>query len=218
MSDSDFDTALITAFFRTVGEDGWRRTTVAAAAHAAGLSLAEARARFPGRAAVLLRFGRLADQAALTGAMADGSVRDRLFDLLMRRFDALQAHRAGVLGLLRALPRDPPTALLLSCATNRSMRWMLQAAGVPATGLRGRVQVRGLVAIWLWVLRAWERDDTTDLSRTMAALDSALARGEQAAVWLCGAGRRAPREQTEAPEQAGGSVPQSEPPSDPPAD
>jgi hypothetical protein len=189
MDDADFDAALIAAFFRLVGDEGWRHATVAAAARAGELSLTQARAAFPTRAAVLLRFGGLADQAALTDATSDGTVRDRLFDLLMRRFDAMQAHRAGIVALLRALPRHPQTALLLSCATQRSMRWMLQAAGVEATGLRGRLEVRGLLAVWLWALRAWERDESTDLSGTMAALDSALTRAEQAAGWL-GGGRR----------------------------
>ena len=124
---------------------------------------------------ILVRFGRLADQAALADAAADGPVRDRLFDLLMRRIDTLQSHRAGVLALLRALPAEPPTALLLALATRRSMRWMLDAAGVPTAGVRGELRVRGLVAVWLWTIRAWRADETEDLAATMAALDAALA-------------------------------------------
>ncbi len=190
MDDAAFDTALIGAVFQQAAERGWHQVSLVEAARAAALPLAEVRARFPGRASVLLRFGRLADQAALTDAPAEGPVRDRLFDLLMRRFDALQAHRAGVIALLRALPRDPPTAMLLACATRRSMRWMLQAAGVGAAGLRGELRVRGLVGVWLWTLRAWERDDSADLSGTMAALDAALARAEQAASWIGRSGRQ----------------------------
>ena len=186
MSDIDFDSALIAAFFRLAAEQGWGRTNVAEAARAAALSLAEARTRFPGRAAVLRQFGRMADRAALAETSTEGTVRDKLFDLLMRRFDALQAHRAGVIALLRALPAEPPTALLLACATQRSMRWMLNVAGVSTAGLRGELRVRGLVAVWLWTLRAWERDDSADLSGTMAALDAALRRAGRVATWLGG--------------------------------
>jgi ubiquinone biosynthesis protein COQ9 len=186
MTDLQFDTALVTAAFRLAGEQGWSKVNVAVAARDAGLSLAEARERFPSRGAILLRFGRLADQAALTETATDGPVRDRLFDLLMRRFDLLQTHRAGVEALLRTLPTDPATALLLACATRRSMRWMLQAAGVTATGLRGDLQAKGLMAVWLWAVRAWERDHSDDLSGTMAAVDNALQRAEQAASWLHG--------------------------------
>ncbi len=192
MSNSEFDTALVTAAFRMAGEQGWRQVNVVAAAREGGLSLVEARERFPSRTAIILRFGRLADQAALLDAATEGSVRDRLFDLLMRRFDVMQTHRAGVKALLRFLPTHPPAALLLASATKRSMRWMLQTAGVSTSGLRGEVRLRGLLAVWLWGVRAWERDDSEDLSGTMAAIDAALQRAEQIASWLHGQGSTAP--------------------------
>ena len=84
MDDAEFDRALIAAAFQVAADQGWRRLNVAAAARAGGLPLPRARERFPGRAAILVRFGRLADQAALADAPSEGPVRDRLFDLLMR--------------------------------------------------------------------------------------------------------------------------------------
>src|SRR5579871_6183613 len=198
MDDGEFDRALIAAAFQVAAERGWRAASIAEAARAAGLPLPRARERFPGRAALLVRFGRHADQGALQEAATEGSPRDRLFDLLMRRIDALQAHRAGVLALLRALPSEPPTALLLALATRRSMRWMLNAAGIPTAGIGGELRVRGLIAVWLWTVRAWQRDETQDLSATMAALDTALQRAEQAADWL--GWRRRPPEPPAEPE------------------
>lgn len=197
MTDAEFDSALIAAAMHIAGERGWRNVTVAAAAREADLPLARARERFAGRDAILLRFGRMADQAVLDGASTEGSVREQLFELLMRRFDALQVHRPGIMALLRVLPFDPPMALLLTCATRRSMRWMLQAAGVPANGLRGELQVRVMVGIWLWGLRTWQQDDSEDLTATMAAVDTALSRAEQAAGWL--SGRRMVRPPAEEP-------------------
>jgi hypothetical protein len=135
-------------------------------------------------------------------------VRDRLFDLLMRRIDALQAHRGGVLALLRALPGEPPTALLLTLATRRSMRWMLEAVGIPTRGINGELRVKGLLAVWLWTIRAWRTDESEDLSATMAALDAALSRADRAAGWL---GWRAP--QAEPPSEA--SEPEAPPPEAP---
>ncbi|HEX4173096.1 MAG TPA: TetR family transcriptional regulator [Acetobacteraceae bacterium] len=206
MDDAAFDNALIAAAFQMVAERGWGRLSVAAAAHAAGLSLARARERFPNRAAILLRFGRLADQAALAEAPSDGTVRDKLFYLLMRRIDLLQAHRTGVLALLRDLPTQPATALLLAMANRRSMRWMLGAADVPTVGISGDLRVKGLLAVWLWTIRAWRTDESTDLSTTMAALDAALQRAERMAGWL-GWRRRPPPETP-----AGFTAPEEPPP------
>jgi AcrR family transcriptional regulator len=201
MDDSEFDKALISAAFDLAGRTGWSKLSVAAAATEAGLPLARARARFPGRHSVLLRFGVMADQAALVDTSPDSSTRDRIFDMLMQRIDVLQAHRDGLLALLRILPTDPPLALMLGIATRRSMRWILEAAEVPTRGLRGELRVRGLIAVWLWTVRAWRTDESVDLSATMAALDHALSRAEQAAGWLDG----------EAPRSEPSSGPDAEP-------
>jgi ubiquinone biosynthesis protein COQ9 len=184
MEDSAFDRALLVAAFTIAGRKSWRAVTVADAAREAGLPLPRARARAPSRTTLLLRFGVIADQAALEGADQSQPVRDRLFDSLMRRIDVLQSHRDGVVALLRDLPRDPPIALLLTLATERSMRWILEAAGVSTSGLRGRLRVRGLFGVWLWTVRAWQRDHSADLAGTMAALDQALRRAERAVQWL----------------------------------
>ena len=184
MTDPEFDVALITSAFALAAREGWAKVSVIGAARAGALPLEQARLRFSGPNAILLRFGQHADALALAEAADTGPTRERLFDLLMRRFDALQTQRAGVLALLHGLPTDPATALLLGSATAKSMGWMLEAAGVPTTGLSGFLATKGLVAVWLYALNAWQRDDSLDLSTTMAALDRALSRAEQAANWF----------------------------------
>jgi AcrR family transcriptional regulator len=180
----DFDQALIKGAFDLAARDGWPAVSVAGAAREAGVAMEEARVRFPSRGAILLKLGQAADRHALSDAMETGDTRERLFDMIMRRFDVLQQHRAGVLALLKALPAYPGEALLLSSATAASMAWMLEAAGASARGLAGSLRVQGLVAVWLYTLRAWQKDDSADLSGTMAALDRGLQRAVQAAGWF----------------------------------
>ena len=184
MDNTEFDAALISSAFALAAERGWSGVSVAQAARDAGLPLDRARRRFPGRCAVLLRFGSLADQAALTSAASEGSRRDRLFDILMRRIDFLQRHRAGVLALMDALPADPALALTLLAANLCSMGWMLEGADIASHGLHGRLRCKALLAVWLWTLRAWRSDESEDLSSVMAALDQALARAAAAEEWL----------------------------------
>jgi AcrR family transcriptional regulator len=181
MTDEEFDAALVSAAFAVGAEKGWRNVSTAAAAREAGLDLVRARTRLPGNAALLKKFGILADAYALTGALSEGSVKDRLFDILLRRFDFLQLHRAGVVALLRVLPLDAPLAAWLGNETLRSMGWILEGAGVSAAGLTGAVQKRGLAVVWGWGLRAWLKDESEDLSATMAAVDVALVRADQIA-------------------------------------
>ena len=197
--DQAFDEALIAAAFRLAATEGWRNLRIAAAARAAGLPLARARLRFPSRAVLLVRFGRMADAAALAEATEEEGIRERLFAMLMRRLDLFQANREGVLALLESLPFRPRTALLLAALTEVSMSWILGAAGAGTAGLAGKLRVKGLIAVWVWTLRAWQRDHTADLAPTMAALDAALARAERAAGWLASlpAPRPTPKAQPE---------------------
>ena len=178
MTDAAFDTALVNAAFALGAEKGWRHVTAAAAARHAGLDLAQARMAFPCTGDILKSFGRMADAAALKGVLADGSVRDILFDILLHRFDFLQTHRAGVLALMKAVPACPPLALALAELNLTSMGWLLEGAGVDATGLRGALKKRGLLLVWAYGMHAWARDESEDLSATMAAVDKALARAE----------------------------------------
>lgn len=180
----DLDQTLVTSAFALIAERGWQAFSIAEAARLADVDLASVRVRFPTRLSVLMAFGRLADQAALTGALTDGPVRDRIFDIVMRRIDTLQTHRDGVLALFEGLKRDPLTALALSSATLRSMAWMLDAVGVPVSGLRGPLRVKGMAALWLYTVRAWQTDTSEDLSATMAALDRGLDRAAQAEASL----------------------------------
>ncbi len=186
MDNREFDTALIDSAFSLAAEDGWSAVSVVAAARAAGLPLDRARRRFPCRGAVLCRFVSLVDQAALETELSGGTERERLFELLMRRIDFLQRRRTGVLAVMRALPAHPAAAAALAASSLGSMGWMLEAAGISARGLRGRIRKRGLLGVWLWTLRAWRHDESEDLSSVMATLDQALTRAGQIAGWFGG--------------------------------
>ena len=180
MNDTD-DDALIGALWRVIAAHGWAGLTMGRLAAESGASLSLLRGRFPSRLDTLLLHGRVVDQAVLAGTIAGqgGAARDRLFDVLMRRLDALQPHRAGILRFLKELPRDPGLAALLAPPLAQSMRWMLDAAEIEAdAGLR-RVLALGLVAVWLGTLRAWAEDESEDLGHSMAALDRLLDRAGQ---------------------------------------
>ena len=184
MTDSEFDAALVAAVFAQAGERGWARVSIVEAARSAALDLPRTRARFPTKLHVLIRFGSIADQAALVGATTDGPVKDRLFDIILRRFDVLQAHRAGVVAVLNAARFDPALGLILARLSTPSMAWLLEGAGIPAGGLRGLLRTKGLLAVWLYAVHAWTQDDSPDLSGTMTATDKALDRAAEFAGYL----------------------------------
>ena len=175
--------------------EGWRKASLGAIAQEAGVPLHEFYGEFRSRAAILSGLMARTDSAVLEGATADTeeSGRDRLFDVMMRRFDAMKPHRAALKAIARDLGTDPPAALCSAPAFLRSMAWMLEAAGLSSAGIRGRLHVRALGVLYLCVMRVFVDDDSDDLAKTMAALDRRLS---QAEPWLgLAAFRWGPREQ-----------------------
>src|SRR6516225_5714193 len=168
---------IIDAALALVATEGWRGTSLAAIATAAGLPILRVYRIFHSKQAILAGLFRRIDELVLTeppAAEADERPRDRLFDLLMRRFDALQPYKPALEVLRRELPSDPVTGLCAGVSLLRSMRWMLEAADIPTAGLRGALAVKLTAAAYLSTMRVWQRDDSPDLARTMAALDARL--------------------------------------------
>ena len=158
---------------------GWRNLSLADIASATGLSLAQLYAVFPSKLAVLDAFERRINEQTLTGEVdPEESIRDRLFDLVMRRLDALAPHKAAIRALFRDLPRDPAVALCTGPRFLNAMRWMAESAGVETGGVGGCLRVNGLAAVYLATLRAWLGDDSPDNTKTLAALDRALKQAE----------------------------------------
>lgn len=165
-------------------DKGWRDLALADIAEKAGLSIAELYALYPSKTAILAGYSRGIDAAVLagTGSPEEGELaKDRLFDLLMRRFDKLDAHKAGLVRVAEDTGRDPLSLICSLASLDRSMAAMLEAAGISTTGLRGVIRIKGLAAVYLAGLRAWFRDDSADKAKTMAALDRALGRAERMA-------------------------------------
>ena len=189
MSDTtaaDPEARLVAGLWRVVARHGWDGLTMLRVSAASGVSLAELRRRCPTPSVLLALHGRVVDRQVLEGTVPDtgDTPRERLFDVLMRRVDALQPHRRGVLRLLDEALTDPVLALALFSGLPRSMAWMLEAARIGTDGFAGALRANGLAAVWLYTLRAWARDNTEDLGPTMAALDRALDRAEQTARTL----------------------------------
>jgi len=171
---------ILVAAMDVAAERGWPSLGFADVASRAGVPLADVHRFFPTRPDLLAGVGRLADADVLSGPLPDPAdpPRDRLFEVLMARFDALAPFRHGLRAIVRDLPRDPLAATALAPHLGHSMRWMLEAARIDAGGLRGAALASGLSLLWLAVFRVWIDDETADLSRTMAALDARLRRAE----------------------------------------
>jgi AcrR family transcriptional regulator len=178
----------------------WEDVTLEAIALRADISLSGIREHFDGRLSILDAFAARIDRAVLDGLdadLAEEAPRERLFDVLFTRIEALRPHREAIANLLAAARRDPLLALALNGLAARSMAWMLTGAGISSQGLTGAMRAQALALQWRRVLGTFIRDDDVGLARTMAELDRRLRQAERAVIrferacrFIAGADRR----------------------------
>jgi hypothetical protein len=166
---------LATASFEDIG--------LAEVAGRAGIKLSELRGEFGSTLAILGAHIKDVDRAVLAGGdgdMAEETPRDRLFDVLMRRLEVLSPHKDAIRSIMRSARRNPGLALALNAMAVRSHKWMLEAAGIGASGPRGALRAQGAALMYARVMSVWIDDDEDSNDRAMAALDRGLA---SAARW-----------------------------------
>ncbi len=180
---SDIKVKIVETALELAEEQGWANTTLRDISEKSGISLSEIYTYAGHKDDILTLLGGIIDQKVLeTVSISEQYVtskRDRIFDILMDRYDILNDYRSGVIAILDSFMCDPKQAVISLPHICRSMNWMLEAVGIETSGIRGAIKVTGLAAIYVKVLiRVWKSDESKDMSKTMAALDKSLDKVE----------------------------------------
>ena len=177
---SKTDQKILAAATKLMATCPWPKLTLADIAREASLPIGSVYRIYPSRLAVLCALHREIDGVMLDGTEEEGSPRDRVFDLLMRRFDALAslkpAFKTGLGELRKGRLGTLEAAAVAALGLKRSMSRVLDAAGVSGSCLTIGLRAKILGTVYVAGFRVWLDDDSDDLARTMAALDKALTR------------------------------------------
>lgn len=122
---------------------------------------------------LLVRF--ISDQmAARVERDMRGEARERLFEVIMARFDALQDHRRPILKIVRESRKTlfHPCAFLQ--AEKEALAQMISLAQLETKRGQYLLLFAGLSFLYVAVFALWMRDETLDMSKTMAGLDRSL--------------------------------------------
>jgi len=117
---------------------------------------------------------------AVADIEAEAPNRDRLFDVIMARFDAMQDQRAAWVSILEADAQEPAASFARAARRLRTAAWALEAIGISTDSLKATARVMGLARRLRKIEALWLKDDA-DLSKTMAGLDQTLRESED---WL----------------------------------
>ena len=174
--------AVVGATMRLAADRPWNDIELSDIAREAGISLADLRDLFPSKGAILGGFSRMIDRKVLEGSsddLAGEPARERVFDVVMRRLDAMTPYKAALRRIAWALRSDPLSLAALNQAGLNSQRYMLASVGLSTEGPLGLLKLQGAVIVLSNTMETWFEDDDPLLARTMARLDRELRRGER---------------------------------------
>lgn len=174
--------AVVEATMRLAADRPWNDIELADIAREAGVSLADLRDLFPSKGAILGGFSRMIDRKVLEGSgddLAGEPARERVFDVVMRRLDAMTPYKRALRRIAYSLRFDPLAMAALNQAGLNSQRYMLASAGIATEGPLGLLKVQGAVIVLANTMESWFEDDDPVQARTMARLDRELRRGER---------------------------------------
>ncbi|MFO1035257.1 MAG: hypothetical protein U1E45_00300 [Geminicoccaceae bacterium] len=184
---------LLKLAFDIVGERGWSDFSFVELSRRAELPLTEIYAKFPNRAAVLETLGDRLDSAMLDldmDELNEMSPRERVFELTMRRLDAMAPFKPGLAQIGRC---SRGYELMKPAARNvrRAVSRLLDAAEAPMPAAVAAGARPVLTLIYSRVFNVWLKDDTPDLARTLSELDRRLQQAESLGRFLSRARPRA---------------------------
>lgn len=171
---------MIAAALSIASKGDWNNIELSDIAEKAGIPIEDVYERFDEKSDILASYDRSVNRHAIANSdlSDDLSCREKLFDLLMERFDILNENREALIAIMLSFKGDPKEAVLSFPHLGKSMSRLLEAAGISTNGLSGALRVTGLMGIYLYVVKTWKEDENADMAKTMAALDKALDKCE----------------------------------------
>lgn len=167
------------AALELAAETPWADLTLSAIARQAELDLSEFHG-LAGKDELAAYIDPYFDRAmSEEGVSSDESPRERLFDVIMLRFEAMEAFRPGLISLMKHRDRTPAQLLALPLARKRSADWALVSAGLDnRSGAPAGLKAVAIGYVIDKAERAWRRETSGDFALTMAALDKGLRDAE----------------------------------------
>lgn len=104
----------------------------------------------------------------------DLPLQEKLFDIIMCRFEVMETYKKSLKNIVFAIWRDPlsfPGGILSGL---HSMTLILEVVDVPVQGIKGKFNLNILSFFYLYALKFWFEDDTQDMAKTLTHVDKGL--------------------------------------------
>lgn len=184
-SREDFRPVIKRAAMDIAGREGWAAATPAAIAVETHLSVSDVTKAYADIWQVLQDV--MTDIAHSTEDTVRDYMtenwRDNLHEILMTRFDFAQEYRAALKTLPTFAARHPRHSAGMAKHLYESMQRMLELSGIEESHITPPA-IAAFTLIYVSLIDRWGKDDTADMSPTMAAIDKRLGWFERALPYI----------------------------------
>ena len=106
------------------------------------------------------------------------NVNDRIFEILMTRFEVLNIHRVAVIKIFDYLIKKPDMFIFFAPLMIDSLKNILELSESKSDGFFGKMKVEGFLIVYISIFLVWKKDKTKNLEKTMVAIDNHLKKAE----------------------------------------
>ena len=173
---------LIKKSFELVSEIGWENFNLKLLAEKNKFELDDIKTIFKTKSSVLKEFSIMIDEEVVNSInqndFIDNPVKDNLFEIIMMRFEKLKPYKNGILKILNSAKKNPLILKKVSRQLFSSLDFFLEVSNAKDNFLFDKFKLSALFVIYSYVFNIWLKDDSDEMSKTMAELDSLLSKSE----------------------------------------
>ncbi|TNE27374.1 MAG: TetR/AcrR family transcriptional regulator [Alphaproteobacteria bacterium] len=172
---------ILAAALELAAKRAWESVSLLDIARKAGVPHQDITAVFPQKYDITSAVLRdIDDRMSIEDLGLDGerdSLKDRLFEIVMFRFDLLAEDREAMVSMLKPAMQSLEQAAQHKQGFCHSMRLIIEKAEMDCDHvLKEDILIAALGLVYMMTVRIWLQDDSPDMTRTMAALDRYLER------------------------------------------
>ena len=186
MKSSEKKFNLIKSSFKIIEKSGWKSFSLEKLSYSEKISINEIKKIFKSEINIVDEFSKMIDIEVEKNfdyeELANTSVKDNLFELIMLRLEFMQPYRNALKRIKSTFKTDPLVAKSVSINVMDSLDFYLELSNAFNDSFLDIFKKKSIFLIYSYIFMIWLEDDSDELSKTMSELDKLLTFSEKIAL------------------------------------
>ena len=186
MKSSEKKFNLIKSSFKIIEKSGWKSFSLEKLSYSEKISINEIKKIFNSEINILDEFSKMIDIEVEKNfdyeELANTSVKDNLFELIMLRLEFMQPYRNALKRIKSTFKTDPLVAKSVSINVMDSLDFYLELSNAFNDSFLDIFKKKSIFLIYTYIFTIWLEDNSKELSKTMSELDKLLTFSEKIAL------------------------------------